>query len=281
MTNFFQDITDKLKSANIEDPKLEARMIFAFVLNKDANDFYFSCPEITEEDKAAILRIVQKRTEHFPLCKLLGTKGFYKYDFVVNEDVLSPRPDTEILVEAAVRIMNEHGFESLLDLGTGSGCIPLSILGDVKGAKATAVDISQKALQIAKLNAQNLNMENRIEFVQGSWFDEDIVLKLEKKYDVIVSNPPYIPSQDILNLSIEVKNHDPLLALDGGEDGLDSYKRIAQISKEIISDGGFILLESGAGQAQDIEKIFEKEGFMKYKILKDYANIERCVILKK
>lgn len=281
MTDFFQSITEKLKSAGIEDAKFEARLIFAFVLNQDADSFYFSCPEVNKEQQAQILEITQKRIEHFPLCKLLGKKGFYKYEFIVNEDVLSPRPDTEILVEAAISIIKEHSFKTMLDLGTGSGCIPLSILGDVEGLKATAVDISEKALNVAKKNADNLSLSKRIEFVQGSWFDEDILSKLNKSYDVIVSNPPYIPSQDILELSTEVKDHDPMLALDGGKDGLDSYKRIAQISKEIISDGGFILLEGGIGQAQDIEKIFEKEGLTKHKILKDYGNIDRCIILKK
>lgn len=281
MTNAVQKIADILKAHQIEEPKLEARMMVSFVLGIDANALFFNCPELNKEQENKLNNLVQKRINHYPLCKLLGKKGFYKYDFIVSEDVLSPRPDTEILVEAAISYSKASHAKKILDLGTGSGCIILSVLGDVKDLSGVALDSSFKALEIARKNAQNLGLQNRVNFVQGSWFDEDIVSRLGNDFDIIVSNPPYIPSQDINGLEEEVKSHDPLLALDGGEDGMKDYRQIARISYSLLKLGGKIFLEAGIGQEMQISQIFEREGFTTSEILKDYGGINRCIILKK
>ena len=281
MTNAVQNIAEILKSHQIEEPKLEARMMVASVLNLDANDLFFDCPELNAEQEKQLAELVEKRIKHYPLCKLLGKKGFYKYDFIVSEDVLSPRPDTEILVEAAINYAKENKAKKILDLGTGSGCIILSVLGDVADLSGVALDASVKALNIAAQNADNLGLANRIKFVHGSWFDEDISSSLGTDFDLIVTNPPYIPSKDIENLDEEVKAHDPLLALDGGEDGLKDYRQIAKISYPMLKEGGKIFIEGGIGQEKQIADVFAKEGFGLSTILKDYGGINRCIILKK
>lgn len=281
MINTVQKIADTLKKHHIEDAKLEARMIVASVLNVNENNLFFECPPLNEKQEKQVAALVEKRIHHYPLCKLLGKKGFYKYDFSVSEDVLSPRPDTEILVEAAITAAKGSKAKNILDLGTGSGCIILSVLGDVDGLQGVALDASSKALAIARKNAQNLGLQNRVNFVQGSWFDEDIVSRLGNNFDIIVSNPPYIPSKDIASLEEEVRAHDPISALDGGEDGLRDYRQIAKIAYFLLKNSGKIFLEGGINQEKEITAIFEQEGFFLVDILKDYGGINRCIILKK
>ena len=256
-------------------------MILAHILQKDISELYFSCPELSPKQEQEAMAIVQKRLLHWPLCKLLGEKGFYKYNFAVSEDVLSPRPDTEILVEAAIKCAKEVSAQRILDLGTGSGCIVLSVLADVDSLQGVAVDVSAKALQIAEKNAQNLGLRKRVRFVNKSWFDADFVSVLGQDFDIIVSNPPYIPSKDIAGLDSEVKEHDPLLALDGGADGLVHYRKIAKTAFAMLKAGGFIFLEGGIDQEKQIADIFEQAGFSLQHILKDYGGINRCIILKK
>lgn len=263
MSLSFDDIVRRLVDAGISSPRMEARMLM------DA---------VTADDME---KIVGLRCNHYPLDKLLGYRDFYKNTFYVDENVLSPRPDTEILVEAAVRIINENNFKNVLDLGTGSGCILLSILDDCKNINGIGLDQSPKALDVAHKNAQKLNLSERVNFVEGSWFDENLIKILNQKFDVIVSNPPYIPKEDIKGLDKEVKEHDPLSALDGGIDGYDHYKQIAGIVPYLLSDEGYILLEAGIGQAQKIMRIFEQAGLQAVNVIKDLSAIERCVILKK
>lgn len=281
MTNAVQKIAEILKAHQIEEPKLEARMMVASVLNLGTNDLFFSCPELNVEQEKQLAELVEKRLNHYPLCKLLGKKGFYKYDFIVSEDVLSPRPDTEILVEAAIKYAKENKAQKILDLGTGSGCIILSVMGDVAGLNGMALDSSEKALKIAEKNAEKLGLENRVKFEKGNWFDKDIVRRLGQDYDLIVTNPPYIPTGDIQNLEEEVKAHDPLQALDGGADGMLHYKQIAKVGYVMLKEGGQIFIEGGIGQEKQISDIFAKEGFSLINILKDYGGINRCIILKK
>ena len=263
MSLSFEEIVSRLAAAGISSPRMEARMLLEAVASNDME------------------KIVGLRCSHYPLDKLLGYRDFYKNTFYVDENVLSPRPDTEILVEAAIGIINKNGFKSILDLGTGSGCILLSILDDCKNVNGIGLDKSPQALNVAHNNAQKLNLSERVNFVEGSWFDEDLAKILSQKFDVIVSNPPYIPKGDINGLDKEVKEHDPLSALDGGIDGYDHYKQIAEIAPCLLKDEGYILLEAGIGQAQKIMRIFEQAGLQAVDIIKDLSAIERCVILKK
>ena len=277
--NIYQETINRLIKANISSPRLEARILIAQATGLNSNEINSSII-INDEEKSKLESMIQERVKHKPLDKVIGYKGFYCYNFLTSVDVLSPRPDTEILVEEAIRIIKENKSTNLLDLGTGSGCIVLSILAQCKDMYATAVDISDKALTIAKKNAKNLGVYDRCRFVNAGWFDTDFNDKIEKTYDIIVSNPPYIPTSDIETLEPEVKNFDPMLALDGGIDGLDSYKQIAKISKDKIADNGYILIEAGINQEQDIVKIFTSHNLQHITTLKDLNSIPRCIVFK-
>lgn len=280
MSSFFTEIIEQLIKVHIDSPRLETRLIFAYVLNKDISEIYENI-DTNSTQKENILSLVNKRIQGYPLDKILGHKEFYKYDFIVDENVLSPRPDTEILVEEAINLIKTKNLNNIVDLGTGSGCIILSILKDCPQLKGYAVDISEKALTIATENAKKLNITQNIKFIKSSWFDKDFINRIDAKFDIIVTNPPYIPSSDIPKLSKDVKDHDPLMALDGGTDGLISYKKIAELTPALLNNGGYICIEAGINQANDIVKIFTSKGLVLYKIVKDLSNIDRCVILQK
>ncbi len=282
MANFsiYQKTINELIEAQIHSPRLEARILIAASANIDVNDVN-SDTKLNNEQINKLNIMTLERKNHKPLDKIIGMKGFYCYDFYTSEDVLSPRPDTEVLVEEAIKIIKKNNFKNLLDLGTGSGCIALSILSQCKDVSATAVDISEKALTVAQKNATKLNLANRCSFVNASWFETDFNDKLKNKYDIIVSNPPYIPTSDIQELEPEVKNYDPMLALDGGKDGLESYKQIAIVAKEKISDNGYVLIEAGINQENDIINIFKSQGFTHIKSINDLNSIPRCLVFNR
>lgn len=281
MASYIDELAKALRQGGIESPRLEARLIAAAVLELEADALLFAAPLADEGQLSLMKKMVSERLKHRPLDKILGTKGFYKYDFKVSEAVLSPRPDTEVLVEAAVSALQEDSRRRVLDLGTGSGCIVLSLLADCPAAEGVALDISSAALEIAAANAYQLGVEKRISFINGSWFDEDIISRLGGKFDIIVSNPPYIPAADIASLEAEVREHDPLSALEGGEDGLRDYRQISLLIHDLLNENGVLFLEVGIRQSADVAAIFTRQGLQLVDILKDLGGIERCVILKK
>lgn len=276
----FNDIVTALKG-EVASPRLETRMILGHILSRESNDISPEEYELDEEQFSELRDIISKRLSKYPLDKLLGEKDFYKYRFKVSEDVLSPRPDTEVLVEAAVRLVSEQKLQTVLDMGTGSGCIILSLLAEFENLTGAAIDISEKALEIAKENARRLGLSNRIKFYHQSWFNEKMEQVLGERYDMIVSNPPYIATSEIDWLERDVKDHDPRLALDGGDDGYKHYRQIAKAAYGLLKQGGYILLEGGINQAEEIRKIFENENFEHKETCMDLAGIKRCIILKK
>lgn len=276
----FNDIVTALKG-EVASPRLETRMILGHILSRESNDISPEEYELDEEQFSELRDIISKRLSKYPLDKLLGEKDFYKYRFKVSEDVLSPRPDTEVLVEAAVRLVSEQKLQTVLDMGTGSGCIILSLLAEFENLTGAAIDISEKALEIAKENARRLDISNRIKFYHQSWFNEKMEQVLGERYDMIVSNPPYIATSEIDWLERDVKDHDPRLALDGGDDGYKHYRQIAKAAYGLLKQGGYILLEGGINQAEEIRKIFENENFEHKETCMDLAGIKRCIILKK
>lgn len=265
-----EELVDGLIAAGIPSPRLEADIILKYMAP--------SYPAVNEREKKAVLAALGCRLRHKPLDKIVGEKEFYKSVFKVNEQVLSPRPDTEILVEEALKLIEKNVKSRILDLGTGSGCVLLSLLRECPKAEGTGIDISSEALTVANENACRLCVEKRCRWINGSW--NDIRFSAEK-FDVIVSNPPYIPSLEIHTLAEEVKGYDPRVALDGGADGFCCYREIAAMVPEILQKGGYMLLESGAGQDREIIRIFEKTGLNWIKTAPDLAGINRCVILKK
>lgn len=280
MNTFFTDIVNQLIEAGIDNPRLETRLMLAHIKQCPASEVY-SDIDLDEPQQKQLKAVLNRRLNHEPLDKILGTRSFFKYDFKVNTDVLSPRPDTETLVESVLEIYSDPNMPlNLLDLGTGSGCIIESLLAEYPNANGLAVDISAKALSVARQNAENLGLVKRLNFLQADWFAHNFVQKINRKFEVIVTNPPYIPTADITKLDKEVKNFDPLMALDGGADGFSSYRRLAEVVPQLLTDGGYVFIEAGIGQAEKIAQIFTTGGLRLQAIKTDLSGIQRCVILQ-
>lgn len=276
-----KDSVAKLTLRGVETSAFEVRLLLAEVLGCEAAEVLAHSAPLTPEQLNRFEEFTALRGRHVPADKIIGRRGFYKYDFAVSRDVLSPRPDTEILVEAAVAGVRRSGCRSVLELGVGSGCVVLSLLAECPRLHGVGVDISAAALDIAAQNARALGVDGRITFRRSSWFDADFVAALGRQFEMIVSNPPYIASAEIAELDAEVREYDPLPALDGGPDGLDSYRRIAEVAPELLTPGGRIYLEVGENQAETVARIFEAAGLRREEVLEDLAGIKRCVILKK
>ena len=265
--------TAQLEAGGIENPRLDAEILLAYVLKWRRLNLYVDAEKILPLE--SILRfndLITQRLKKFPVAYLTGAKDFMGLTFAVNEKVLIPRPDTEILTEFVGEFLRTRGGGNFLDLGTGSGAICISILKFVKSARATTVDISEAALEVAKFNAKKFHVDDRIEFFCG-----DLFTPLEGKiFDAIVSNPPYIPTNELETLQAEVKK-EPLLALDGGADGLNFYRRIIFDAPRFLTDGGLLAVEVGFNQAAAVKNLFEREKFFDVEIFKDLSGIERVV----
>ena len=242
-----------LKSNNVESPKLKARLLLQYVLDKPRQYIIvYDNKEIDKQQQWQYFVNIEKLTKGIPLQHITHRQEFMKMDFFVDENVLIPRPDTEILVEEVIKIAQKYNSPRILDLCTGSGAIAISLKKFVPNADITAVDISEKALEIAQKNAEKL--EAKINFVKSNLFD-----KLDnKKFDIIVSNPPYIRKDEIKKLSEEVQK-EPKIALDAGEDGLDFYRIIAEQAINYLKTGSFLCFEIGYNQKNDVIKIIEDE----------------------
>ena len=242
-----------LKSNNVESPKLKARLLLQYVLDKPRQYIIvYDNKEIDKQQQWQYFVNIEKLTKGIPLQHITHRQEFMKMDFFVDENVLIPRPDTEILVEEVIKIAQKYNSPRILDLCTGSGAIAISLKKFVPNAYITAVDISEKALEIAQKNAKKL--ETKINFLKSDLFD-----KLDnKKFDIIVSNPPYKRKDEIKKLSEEVQK-EPKIALDGGEDGLDFYRIIAEQAINYLKTGSFLCFEIGYNQKNDVIKIIEDE----------------------
>ncbi len=242
-----------LKSNNVESPKLKARLLLQYVLDKPRQYIIvYDNKEIDKQQQWQYFVNIEKLTKGIPLQHITHRQEFMKMDFFVDENVLIPRSDTEILVEEVIKIAQKYNSPRILDLCTGSGAIAISLKKFVPNADITAVDISEKALERAQKNAEKL--EAKINFVKSDLFD-----KLDnKKFDIIVSNPPYIRKDEIKKLSEEVQK-EPKIALDGGEDGLDFYRIIAEQAINYLKTGSFLCFEIGYNQKNDVIKIIEDE----------------------
>ena len=276
MTDVLSPIIHQLSQAGIDSPRLEARMLIAEVLNCDIDELPIDI-SISNEQQLLLDTLLKRRLSHEPLDKILGYRDFYKYRFIVDHNVLSPRPDSEILVEEAIKLARANNFSSVLEFGVGSGCLIISILADITEMHGLGLEKSASAIKIATQNAKNIGVANRLALRLFDYFVDDV----EGSFPLIISNPPYISTNEISALDIEVKDYDPLIALDGGSDGYDHYRRLAQIVPNILQSQGFLLLEGGQGQADTIASIFEQHGLHLVKKACDLSGIERCIILQK
>lgn len=246
---------------------------------KDAskNDLIFAPENVffSGEEAALFRSFIERYKNHEPVSKIINRKSFWNHDFYVDNTVLDPRPETELIVEFILKRFPANSSLEFLDIGTGSGCILLSILSELKNSHGIGIDISADAIRIANKNKSLLKIQN-VDFFQQSWNE----FSFEKKFDVIVSNPPYIKTADIEFLDGNVKNFDPLISLDGGEDGLNAYRDIAKNSANVLKADGLILLEVGYDQAESVANILQHQNFHLLEIIRDLNGIERTLVAK-
>lgn len=244
-----------LKTNNIQEPNLKSRLLMQYILNKPRQYMLIhDNEELTNKQEKAYLENIEKMIKGVPLQHITHSQEFMKMNFYVNENVLIPRPDTEILVEEVINIAKKTNAKKILDLCTGSGAIAISLAKYIENSQITAVDISEEALRIAKLNAVNNNVEDKITFVKSDLF-ENIV---KEKYDIIVSNPPYIKKDFIKKLDKEVQQ-EPYIALDGGYDGLDFYRKIISEGYQYLKFKGYLCMEIGYDQKQEVFDIIKSQ----------------------
>jgi len=257
------------------DYKIDAKLLLEFSLKKDSTYIFMNKFEDMDDDSIKAYQVLlDRRHSGEPLQYIIGVQSFMGLDFIVKPGVLIPRSDTENLVLAVMDKIKENNFEKVLDIGTGSGAIHLSLCHYLKNVTCTTVDISDAAISIAKENAVNLQVRDRVKYVKSDVFEN-----INTKFDVIVSNPPYIPTQVIDGLQEELM-HEPKIALDGGQDGYDFYRRIIKESPDYFNDTGILAFEVGHDQSRVIKDLLESSGFKDIEIHCDLSGIERVVLAR-
>lgn len=262
------------EESGIDEPRRQANSLLAFALRRD-KAFLIAYPEyeLSREEETRFRRFLERRAAREPFQHITGKQEFYGLDFIVTRDVLIPRPETELIVENAIRILKDKENSEFCEVGVGSGCISVSILHEVKTATATGLDVSEKALEIANLNAENNGVSNRLGLKIS-----DVFAALEnEKFDLIVSNPPYIPREDIEALQPEVRDFEPLSALTDGADGLSIIEKIILESPRFLKSDGFLLLEIGFNQSEKVREMFRAQTWRSAEILPDLQGIPRTV----
>lgn len=272
---------NQLKDLEYCNPLIETRIILAEILKVDKSYVYtYGDREVSHHVQEKFIQLVEKRATGFPIAYILNEKEFMGLDFYIEEGVLIPRPDTEILVEYVIDYINRyHSREviKVLDIGIGSGAISLSVAKNCPNTNVFGIDIGDIPIKVSNINKKRLEILNA-SFYQGDLFNAIKEEKLKGQFQIIISNPPYIPKADISKLQIDVVNFEPILALDGGIDGLDFYRRITLESREYLVSGGLLIYEIGFDQAEEIKEILEKEGFKNILVLKDLQGHDRVVL---
>ena len=262
----------KLRECGISDPVRDARLLLADCLElrtQNLNLLDNSC--ISEIKISKFWRMINERCKRKPVSKILGYRSFWGRDFEINENVLDPRGDTETLIE----LILDCNFENMLELGTGSGAIAITVLAERPEVTCVATDISQYALNTARTNSKRHGVQNRLKLLYSNWFD-----KISGSFDIIVSNPPYISSEEYAQLSAEVLKYDPKISLTLGGDGLEAYREILSQALEKLSKNGHIFLEIGYTQANAVGHLFKEAGFQQIKVHKDLGSRDRVISAK-
>ncbi len=262
-----------LKEKNIPSHILDSELLLSKTLKKSREKILTNLEKKIEKKNFYIFKgYLNRRSKNEPIAYILKEKEFWSKKFKVNKDTLIPRAETELLVDELLKMYRGKKI-SILDIGTGTGCIIISLLSNLKKSIGIGIDISKKAILIAKINAKNINVYNRIRFINKSV--ENI---FNVKFDLIVSNPPYLQRKDIKNLSEDIKKYEPRMAIDGGKDGLDLIKKVIYKSKYILKINGSLALEIGNEQIKEVSKILTDNNFRIKKVIKDYKDNIRCVI---
>ena len=263
----------RLKNKKIYSHKLDSEILLSRVLNKSREELLINLKQkIKPREISNFLKLIDRRSSKEPIAYILEEKEFWSKSFLVSKNTLVPRPETELMVEKIVKIFKKKDI-FILDIGTGTGCILLSILSELENSKGTGIDISSKAIQIARANSRKHKLTERTKFCKRSL--DDIY---HNKFDLIVSNPPYIKRKDIKNLNEDIKKFEPKLALDGGNDGLDVIKKVIYKSKSILKTKGMLALEIGNEQFKKVSNILKKNKFKTKFLVKDNRENIRCIM---
>jgi release factor glutamine methyltransferase len=266
-----------LQKNKIPNPQLDSEILLFTSIKRDKKHIILNPKEILNPiESEKFKNLIERRRKGEPIAYLINKKEFWKNEFFVNNDVLIPRPDTELIIEQVLKIYSKDARLQVLDIGTGSGCILLSILKERPNFYGTGIDISKKSINVSKLNANRLNLLNRVKFFHSSVDNFKI-----GKYDIIVSNPPYIELLNLKYLEKDVVNFEPRLALSGGLDGFSKIRKVINNAKTLIKKNGKFILEIGFNQKNKVKKILKKEGFYVNKSIKDYGNNDRCIVSTK
>ena len=266
-----------LKDKYINTAQLDAEILMEKVIGKDKKYIILNSEEKLNFERLRFFKtLIKKRSNRKPIAYLINKKFFWKYEFLITEDILIPRPDTELLIELALKITRNKNRINILDIGIGSGCILLSILKEKKNFSGTGIDISKNCINISKINANKLKVTDRTKFYKSDVDKFDL-----GKYDLIVSNPPYINKYKLKYLETEVSKFEPKLALDGGLDGLSEIRKVIKKSSELIKKNGKLILEIGFDQKNRVINLLTKKGFYINSISKDLASNDRCIVSTK
>ncbi|CUX69014.1 MULTISPECIES: peptide chain release factor N(5)-glutamine methyltransferase [Agrobacterium] len=271
----------RLQAAGIDDPLVDARLLIADVVDFSLTDFVMKSERpVTVEENARIVAMIERRACGEPVHRILGHREFHGLDLLLSKETLEPRPDTEVLVDTLLPALKEtvsrKGSARILDLGTGTGAICLALLKECAQASGIGSDISADALETAARNAARNGLNSRFEIIRSDWFE-----KISGRFDIIVSNPPYIRTDIVATLDQEVRNHDPMAALDGGQDGLAPYRLIAADAGRFLVENGIVGVEIGFDQRLDVSAIFASHGFSLLDAVKDYGGNDRVLTFRR
>ena len=266
-----------LKQSKIPNPQLDSEILLSNSIKRDKKYIILNPKELLNSEQVETFKnLIERRRKKEPVAYLINKKEFWKDEFFVNKNVLIPRPDTELIIEQILKIYSKDSQLQVLDIGTGSGCILLSILKERPNFYGTGIDISKKSINVSKLNAKQLNLTSRVKFFHSSVDNFKI-----GKYDLVVSNPPYIELFNLKYLEKDVISFEPRLALSGGFDGFSKIRKVINKAKNLIKKNGKFILEIGFNQKNKVKKILKEEGFYVNKAIRDYGNNDRCIISTK
>ncbi|HEX4762428.1 MAG TPA: peptide chain release factor N(5)-glutamine methyltransferase [Sphingomicrobium sp.] len=270
-------VRDRFRDAGLDTPEIDARYLAEAVLGVSGGDLVRrESDPMPPGAQQRLDAFAERRLAGEPVARILGAKAFYGRDFILNAATLVPRPETELLVTLGMKALRARSHATILDLGTGTGCIAISLLAELPDAQAVGVDFSVEALDAARANAVRHGVGDRLSLAAGSWFDP---LGPGEVFDLIVSNPPYIETSVISTLMSEVRDHDPVLALDGGPDGLAAYRTILADAGERLNPGGALILEIGSTQGTAVAGIARANGFLTIALEKDLSGLDRALVV--
>lgn len=279
----------KLKFSEIPSPELDARILLSYAINSQNTIYLHNDVLISKNEKINFYNFLDKRIEGKPISRIVGSRNFWKKNFLINKYTLDPRPETELMIDVVTKsYSNNANHIQILDIGSGSGCIGLSIVDELKNSSLLSFDVCKQSLEQLSINAKRLNLSKKLFCTQINWFENtwieniNLIIKNEKlfskkKFDIIVCNPPYIKSSEIEKLQVEVKNYDPLISLDGGKDGCDSYRAIFKYLRDLLAINGLCLFEIGYDLLDDIKIILKEFNLNLIRVHKDIYGHNRVI----